>query len=218
MIRSMTAAVLIALWVAVPCAAKGVIRGTLRLPVPTAADPDPGGAPQGHRHRASAQLMDAVVYLEPAPEKIEKKLAKKARHTRRKILQQDLEFVPRVLPVVAGDTVWIENHDRVYHNAFSVSPARRFDLGKYAPGKVAPVDFGTSGVVNLHCDIHPKMVAFVVVVPNHLFIQPDLSGRYAFPRLPPGSYTVHVWHAKLGTMSRVVDVAKKGDVSLDLRF
>lgn len=209
--RTITMLLLLLLCAAPPCFARGPVRGSLRPP----------GAGAGAANRAPAderRYADAVVYLEDAPAKIEKKLAKKARKAKLHIVQQKLAFTPRVLAVATGDTVEIQNLDRVYHNTFSVSPAKRFDLGKYAPGFVTPVVFENAGVVNLHCDIHPSEAGFVVAVPNHIFTRPDSLGRFELPKLPLGSYTLKVWHPRMGTITHAFDVKKKGNVDLDLKF
>lgn len=212
--RAIVCAWLLAL-LAEPCLAKGVIRGGLFAPGAPEAGAPPGAQGAGRPH---AQLADAVIYVEQVPAKVERKLAKKARRIKRTVWQERLQFAPRVLPAVVGDTVTFDNRDRVFHNAFSVSPARRFDLGKYPPGTKTKVAFLKPGVVNLHCDIHPKEAGFVVVVPNHVFTRPDSTGRYRLPRLPRGTYTVQAWHPRLGTLTREVEVPKKGNLTLDLRF
>ena len=108
------------------------------------------------------------------------------------------------------------NLDRVYHNAFSVSSARRFDLGKYPPGRADTVLFEHAGIVNMHCDIHPEELGFVVVVPNHAVARPDSDGVFTLPALPRGSYTVHVWHPRRGERKRSFEVPRHGDVLLEL--
>jgi len=201
--------VLIALVVTSPCASGGVIRGKLRLPPASAAIGPTSAAIQGGPE-------DAVVYIEGLPEKVERKLSRKV--DRPKIVLAGHRFTPRVLPVAMGTTVRFQNQDRVYHNTFSVSPTRRFDLGKYAPGRSKRVTFDRVGVVNLYCDIHPTMAGFVVVLPHRVFTQPGRSGDFAFPKLPPGTYTVKVWHPRLGERSREVEIPRRGNVTLRLSF
>jgi plastocyanin len=45
--------------------------------------------------------------------------------------QKGEQFAPRLLPIVAGQEVVFPNRDRIYHNVFSVSPVKSFDLGQY---------------------------------------------------------------------------------------
>jgi len=216
--RSFVALLLVASLVWTHAAEAGVVAGTLWLPA--AARVSRGGALRPQRG-----VTDAVIYIERIPDKVEKKLASPGGWFRRKttpraprIVQKNQSFTPRVLAVAAGSDVEFQNLDRVYHNAFSVSPAKRFDLGKYPPGRADTVRFGKPGVVNLHCDIHPQMVGYVVVTPNHAFSRPDSLGRYQLPKLPPGDYTVRVFHPRLGELTREVTVPKRGDLALDIRY
>jgi hypothetical protein len=78
--------------------------------------------------------------------------------------------------------------------------------------------FDSPGVVNLHCDIHPRMLAFVVVLRNHAFVQPDSTGRFELPKLPRGTYTLCAWDPRLGSRSRKVEIPKRGVLDVELGF
>jgi plastocyanin len=132
--------------------------------------------------------------------------------------QVEHRFVPRVLPVALGTTVLFENRDRVWHNAFSISPAKRFDLGKYPPRQARAVTFDAPGVVQLYSDIDPSMAGFVFVSPTPIFTQPDPGGAFALPALPAGTYTLKVWHPTLGRLTRRVEVTGQADPTLSLTF
>jgi plastocyanin len=228
---------------AVPGAAEsGVIRGRLLTTSaktrPPSGDPsadksgDKSGGKQndrpGRNQKDTSPLevqrgaSDAVIYLVKVPDKVEKKLTKRGWFAKKpalaRVVQERRAFVPRVLVTTVGSSVEFANLDRVYHNVFSVSAAKRFDLGKYPPGHADTVTFENAGVANLHCDIHPDESAFVVVVPNHAFVRPDSLGRYKLPKLPPGDYALRVWHSRLGEIRRDVVMPRRGDVDLDLRF
>lgn len=202
-------------------AAAGVIRGTLWLTHPSAAAMAAALARSSSRP-AQPGVSDAVIYIESIPEKSEKKLSRggwfspKPRMSR--VIQVDRRFMPRVLSVTPGTSVEFRNRDLVYHNAFSVSVAKRFDLGRYPPGKADTVRFERAGVVNVHCDIHPDMSGYVVVVPNHAFDRPDSLGSYSLPKLPPGKYALRVWHPRLGELRRDVEIPKHGNLELPLVF
>src|SRR5206468_2042109 len=130
--------------------------------------------------------------------------------------QKDQAFSTRVLPVVIGTTVDFPNQDPIYHNVFSVSPVRRFDLGKYPRGHSKQVTFARPGLVPVFCDIHANMACFILVLPNHAFTQPGADGGYHLPDLPGGTYTVKAWHPDYGEIARTVRVPESGDLSLDL--
>jgi hypothetical protein len=80
------------------------------------------------------------------------------------------------------------------------------------------VTFERVGLVNVYCDIHSEMEAFVLVLPHHAFARPVEGGAFALPDLPPGRYRLHVWHPDLTQMVRAVEIPAQGDVSLELSF
>jgi plastocyanin len=176
--------------------------------------------------RSQLGVTDAVIYVDTLSAKVDEKLAStrhwfwQRRETPRvpRIVQIGNRFDPRVMSIPVGTRTEFQNLDHVYHNVFSVSPAKRFDLGKYAPGKTDTVVFQRAGVINLHCDIHPDELGYIVVTPNHAVARPDSLGRFKLPKLPPGHYTLRVFHPRRGEFERPVDVPKKGDLSVDMAF
>lgn len=219
-------AILVALLVSGPVTASaGMVRGTVWMnrKAPAASKTITGRAAIAKHQRGVAE---AVVYMEKIPKNLELKLSgrgwsffsSRPKPKFARIVQKSRRFTPRVLAVPVGTSVEFQNRDRVYHNAFSVSTARRFDIGKYPPGGADTVTFERPGVINLHCDIHPEMLGFIVVTPNHAFVRPDSLGRFQLPKLPPGPYTVRVWHPQRGEIRRAIDMPKRGDVTLDLHF
>ena len=126
----------------------------------------------------------AVVYFEAAP-----RGAFEDRESARVSLDQRREtFVPHVLAITAGTTVDFPNHDRTYHNVFSLSKAKRFDLGRYAAGTSKSVRFDRPGIVRVFCDIHSHMNASILVFGHRFFAVTDEQGRYEIDRVPPGHY------------------------------
>ena len=91
-------------------------------------------------------------------------------------------FVPHVLAVMVGTMVDFPNSDMTYHNVFSLSQAKRFDLGRYAAGKSKSVRFDRPGVVRVFCDIHSHMNAFVLVFSHPFFDVTDVEGRFQLRR------------------------------------
>ena len=213
--RSWAAITLAALLLASPGAATaGVIHGHL-LPGKEA------GSSKGIRWG----ITDAVIYVEEVPEAVERKLARRgfwifgsSRPRLWNIVLQQRRFDPQVLAAAVGDQLGFSNLDRVYHHAFSVSAARSFDLGKRLPGQCDTLTLERPGVVNLHCEIHPDMAGYVVVTPNHAFTLPDADGLFRLPPLPAGTYAVRVFHPRWGQIRRSVEVARRGDVELNLNF
>jgi hypothetical protein len=170
-------------------------------------------------------LTDAVVYVESIPDPVERKLARhgfwifgSAAPRLWHVVLQNRRFDPQVLAATVGDRLGFCNLDGVYHHAFSVSAARSFDFGKRLPGQCDTLTLGHAGVVNLHCEIHPDMAGYVVVTPNHAFTLADADGRFRLPSLPAGTYTVRVFHPRWGQIRRAVEVARRGDADLELKF
>jgi plastocyanin len=211
-----------ALVVAVPALA-GTIRGTVRVPALAsrgpAPDPYPGRAASmpGMHADPRGLVTDAVLSLASVPADVESTLAQVG-EPRPHLAQKDQSFVPRVLAIAAGASVDFPNQDPIYHNVFSVSPTRRFDLGKYPRGQSRTVAFPHPGLVNVYCDIHSDMAAFIQVLPNHAFVRPDADGRYALPALPPGRYLLRWWHPDFDGGSREVTVPEQGDAVVDVEF
>lgn len=112
------------------------------------------------------------------------------------IRQANKTFLPETLPIVVGTTVEFPNDDTIYHNVFSLSKAKPFDLGLYAQGESKPVTFDQPGLVKVYCNIHPDMVANILVLSNPHFIITEASGRFVIPDVPLGAATVRSWYAR----------------------
>jgi hypothetical protein len=121
-----------------------------------------------------------------------------------------------VLPIVVGTTVDFPNNDATYHNVFSLSKTKSFDLGRYAAGRSKSVRFDNPGIVRVFCDIHSHMSAFILVFAHRYFALADDEGRYRIDNIPPGTYTVFAWNEALPVESRRVTVPEVGgDVELN---
>jgi plastocyanin len=150
----------------------------------------------------------SVVYLETAPQ-----AAFEAPSPGRAVLDQRNEtFVPYVLAVTVGSTVDFPNSDRVYHNVFSLSKPKRFDLGRYPRGQSRSIRFDQPGVVRVFCEIHSHMSAFVLVFAHRYFATTDADGRYRIEGVPRGDYTLAVWNDGAVRARRDVRVGTAGDV------
>jgi plastocyanin len=150
----------------------------------------------------------SVVYLETAP----RAAFEQRDDVRVKLDQRNEAFVPHVLAIVAGTTVDFPNNDKTYHNVFSLSPTKRFDLGRYAVGRSKSVRFDRPGIVRVFCDIHSHMSAFILVFAHRYFTVTDDEGRYRLENVPPGTYTVVAWNESAATETRRVVVTESGDV------
>jgi plastocyanin len=130
-----------------------------------------------------------------------------------RIDQQDMMFRPLVLPVIAGTTVDFPNNDDVFHNVFSYSSPKEFDLGRYPIGKSRNVTFDRPGVVNVYCDIHAYMYATILVLENQFFTTPNDDGSYVINKVPEGTHEFGFWYGKKLIGSRMVTV-KAGETAV----
>lgn len=132
--------------------------------------------------------------------------------------QRDEQFVPHILPVYRGATVDFPNNDDVFHNVFSLSSAKTFDLGRFPKGSSKSDVFDKSGTVQVFCHIHSDMSAIVLVLENPYFAVPNDAGRYVIDGVPPGDYTVVGWHERIKPVTRTVRVTAGESVRLDFNI
>jgi plastocyanin len=170
------------------------------------SDPGPGSRPPAVE---TNEIRNVVLYVQNAPATDADPSAHAA------MTQDDERFVPHVLPIVRGTTVEFPNADDVFHNVFSLSSARTFDLGRYPKGSAKSVTFDQSGIVQVFCHIHSDMSAIVLVLDNPYFAQPALTGRYTIENVPPGEYTVVGWHERIKPVRRTVKVVAGETARLD---
>ena len=166
---------------------------------------------------AGKPTADVVVSVEGvAPEIVKAQIS--AAGPRKAVLdQRNMKFAPYVLPVLVGTTVSFPNNDKNWHNAYSKSEAKKFDLGLYAPGKSRSTTFDKPGIVRILCNVHPSMEAFIVVKEHPYFTAPDQSGNYRLNDVPLGNYRLRVWHPQLGISETGVEIVREGEV-VDINF
>ena len=123
-------------------------------------------------------------------------------------------FLPRIIAVSRDAAVDFPNVDPIFHNVFSVSPGNRFDLGLYRSGTSRPNVFREPGLVRVYCNIHPQMVGFVMVVDSSFVAVTRKDGAFRFQGVPPGSYTVKVWHEEGGETQLPAHVRAGSDAAL----
>jgi plastocyanin len=188
------------------------IRGRVELRRAASAGERPAVAELGMAGpRDAVDRRRSVIYLETAPQ-----AAFEAQPPRRATLDQRNEtFVPPVLAITAGSTVDFPNSDRVYHNVFSLSKPRRFDLGRYPRGQSRSVLFDRPGVVRVFCEIHSHMSAYILVFAHPFFAVTDSDGRYRIDGVPPGSYTLVLWNEGAVRARRELRVEPAAAADLD---
>ncbi|MDP1677537.1 MAG: carboxypeptidase regulatory-like domain-containing protein [Bacteroidota bacterium] len=137
-----------------------------------------------------------------------------------KMDQKNLSFIPHILPLLAGTTVDYMNSDDVLHNVFSPDKCvEKFNLGTWPKGKSRSYTFENPGCISVMlCNVHPEMEAYILVLKTPYFVVSEKSGNYIIKNVPPGKYTVKIWHEKLKGSSQEVTVIESGDVTADFEI
>jgi plastocyanin len=192
---------------------QAVIEGMVKVPSP------PSAAVMNERYQAvgGAKVADpeppaAIVYLDG---KFEGTPATNA--ARIQVIQKNLRFQPGLLAVQKGATVEFPNQDDLYHNVFSYSKTKRFDLGRYLKDeKPASVTFDQAGVVKLYCEIHEHMRGTILVLDTPYFQKTGANGAFRLENLPAGAFTLKAWVNEKTTWEKPVEL--KAGESLKVEF
>jgi plastocyanin len=132
--------------------------------------------------------------------------------------QRKFQFIPHVLPVVTGTTVKFLNSDPTPHNVFSPDN-EKYNLGTWPQGESKNYVFSKCGkppcVYTQLCRVHPEMEGYVVVLQNPFFGVTNKDGHFDIENVPPGSYTLAVWHAKGKAQPKPVVVEAGKPVTVD---
>jgi len=179
------------------------VRGRvgIGIPVPTrrpSAAYSPRSVPAAPLAPA-AEVRHVVVYLKNAPPRAMPPV-------RVEIVQRNETFLPRVVAVPVGSVVAFPNDDPIYHNVFSLSRARVFNLGRYPRGQSKEERFDKPGIVRVFCDIHSHMSATVSVFNHPWYAIPDADGRFELPDVPAGDRELTAWHERLGETTQRIRV------------
>jgi plastocyanin len=172
-------------------------------------------APRVPANELTAELKNVVVFLQSDARDA---AMPSDSNTVAAMSQLGERFDPHVLPVLQGARVEFPNYDDVYHNVFSLSRARSFDLGRYPKGATRSVTFDRPGVVQVFCHIHADMSGIVMVLPNAFFSAPDTAGRYVIDSVPAGDYTIVGWHERTRPVSYRARVVAGGTTTIDFRL
>jgi len=166
--------------------------------------PDRTGSVSGKITVSSGKLDDVYVYVQnvhgPA-----------TRNRTMEIAQRDKQFVPSVAVVQRGTRVTFPNYDAIYHNVFSSGPPHPFDLGSYRAGDTPrAVEMSTPGVIELYCNMHAKMHASVLVVPNALWTRVSSDGSFQINNVPIGVRKLVAWSPRSRPVEQTVDLGPTG--------
>ncbi|MBI1991716.1 MAG: carboxypeptidase regulatory-like domain-containing protein [Candidatus Omnitrophica bacterium] len=157
---------------------------------------------------------DAVVYIDrmegvefPAPA------------TPAELRQVNKEFIPHVLPILKGGSVSFSNSDGILHNVHLYQGRRSlFNLATPTGAKPITKRFQVPGEVAVLCDIHPEMSAYILVLETPYAAVTAEDGHYTIADVPPGTYTLNIWHEKLKPVATAVTVEGKDTVEVNLKM
>jgi plastocyanin len=157
---------------------------------------------------AGRALVNAVVYLEDAPREA-------GRGDSAVIDQVSMSFAPFVTPIAIGGTIAFDNNDPFPHNVFTRDNGERLDTGMVSSHVRAKHTFNRAGVYRLVCNLHPNMLAYVVVSPSSYFARTNARGQFTIKDVPEGTYQVTTWSVGLARDTQAVKVAG-GDATVDV--
>jgi len=155
-----------------------------------------------HESALDYERSHVVVYLEGA---------KNSTPVTVQMEQHNRQFSPDLVVIPAGSAVSFPNFDPIFHNVFSLSKPKSFDLGNYSKGQTRMVTFAKPGIVAVYCHLHPNMTGTIVVTPNQYAARVGATGEFSLADVPPGKYTVVAWHKTGGTFRQTIEVTAGKD-------
>jgi plastocyanin len=162
-----------------------------------------------------AAMRDFVIYIDGPLSNAPAVANAQAEIATVKVSQKRAVFSPHVLPVMAGTTVEWPNKDDIFHNVFSYSGAKSFDLGLYKDGEAKSVMFDKPGQVDVFCSIHANMSCVVLVLQNPYFAVSNARNTYVITNVPAGHYRLKAWHERLPPQTQEITVPESGAVKAD---
>jgi plastocyanin len=134
--------------------------------------------------------------------------------------QQSCRYTPHVVGVRVGQPIDIVNSDDTLHNVHAMPMTNQeFNQGQPVKGvRLTKMFTAPEVMVRFVCNVHGWMRAYVGVMSNPYFAVTDSDGAFKIPNLPPGTYTIGVWHETFGTQEQKVTIAEKQDATLSLTY
>jgi len=185
----------------------GVVRGRVEIGIPVTVRRPSAAYPTRSVAQPvlapASELRHVVVFLKDAT-------ARPTEPMMVEIRQRDENFIPRVVAVPVGSDVGFPNDDPIYHNVFSLSRAKSFNLGRFPRGDTRSVHVTKPGIIKVFCDIHSHMTATIMVFNHPWFTVVGEDGRFELTGVPAGARTITAWHERLGETTAPVRVDAGG--------
>ncbi|MFQ5701387.1 MAG: carboxypeptidase regulatory-like domain-containing protein [Acidobacteriota bacterium] len=133
------------------------------------------------------------------------------------IAQLNCRYEPHVLVAPRGEKLKIVNKDALLHNIHAYDDTTTlFNLAQPIKDQVTPKKLPPdTDVVHLKCDVHSWMEAYVIIIDNPYVAITGADGRFSIGDVPPGDYTLTMWHEMLGSSSKEVSVKAGGKAQVD---
>jgi plastocyanin len=134
--------------------------------------------------------------------------------------QHGCMFLPRVIGIQAGQPLALKNSDTVSHNVHPMPANNREWNEQQSPATPAVQHrFARPEVmIPVKCNVHSWMHAWIGVVDNPYFAVTGPDGVFALPNVPPGDYTIAIWHEKLGEQKQQVHLDASGKAAISFTY
>jgi plastocyanin len=183
---------------------KNLVKKTVTTGVYDLRGPATPAKQSGREHGAFGRVavwLEPDVPIAPVPKQSEMR-------------QAGRRFDPDFMVIPVGSTVEFPNLDPIFHNIFSLSRSKTFDLGYYPEGKSRTVQFSRPGVVQVYCHIHADMYAVIVVTPASWSAIPSEDGSFSLAGVPSGQYHLAVWQKTNGLTRKKLPVPGTGTIRI----
>lgn len=202
------------------------VAGPVASPAPTATAPATTGAIVGTvtitrdspAGKPRTDRSGVVVYLDVPMDPEAEDALLDATPPVHEVRQVNKAFTPAVSAVIRGTEVRFPNDDMIFHNVFSLSKVKRFDLGLYKSGTTRSVTLSRPGIIDVYCNIHPEMAAKILVLDNPHFAVTGADGSFSIAGVPPGTYPYVAWHRGGEPVRGEVVVSAGAHARLDLKL
>ena len=135
------------------------------------------------------------------------------------LTNKDCAFKPRVDTITVGQTLILRNDDPMLHNTHIRNGKRTFvNVAQVVGGRQIEKLVKAPGLLNVKCDKHKFMQGYLVAFDHPYFAITNKTGQFRIVDVPPGRWTITVWHETLGSLTASVMVPDRGTMSVNMEF